>query len=414
MIDPTQALQQAKDALDKAIEDKRRIQDFVKSIGPAIIDTLKPILNEIASNSRLPKDELLKAISNIKIPDIKVPEPNVTVNAPSLPAFPKIPEPKVTVNVPPIKIPEIKMPEEMDIRGWVQLQGVNLQNPLPVQLRDAKGRAVNLFENLTTLIGGGGGGFRTVSIDGTVPITTGSTLIVDQVSGANWSVNIGASTVIVDQLSGATWSVIANNPQGQGDAATALRVVVAGNSDVSVNASQVGTWTVALSGALSSAVAVGPSAVGVVDDGNAPLQSGGIARTTNPTKVTDGQVVKSTHDAIGRQLIRPVQVRGLVSSAYVSITNGTETTLLAGVAGVYLDLIYLMGTNNSDAAVTVDIRAVTAGNIQTSIRIPANGTAGVSLPVPIPQDETGNNWTADLPDITGTTVTLSALFSREL
>ena len=68
----------------------------------------------------------------------------------------------------------------------------------------------------------------------------------------------------------------------------------------------------------------------------------------------------------------------------------------------------------SDATVTVDLRAVTAGNVQTSIHIPANGTAGVSLPIPIPQGETGNNWTADLPDVTGTTVTLSALFSREV
>jgi len=51
-----------------------------------------------------------------------------------------------------------------------------------------------------------------------------------------------------------------------------------------------------------------------------------------------------------------------------------------------------------------------------SIQVPANGTAGVSIPVPYPQSasDTGNNWTADIPDITGTTVYLSALFSREV
>ena len=73
-----------------------------------------------------------------------------------------------------------------------------------------------------------------------------------------------------------------------------------------------------------------------------------------------------------------------------------------------------MGTNSSDAAVTVDLRSETAAGIMTSIRITANGTAGVSLSVPIPQNTVAGTWTADMPDITGTTVTLSALFSKEV
>ena len=75
-----------------------------------------------------------------------------------------------------------------------------------------------------------------------------------------------------------------------------------------------------------------------------------------------------------------------------------------------------MGANNSDVAVTVDLRSVTAGNVVMSLQIPANGTAGVSLAVPFPQSgsDTGNNWTVDMGDITGTTVYLSALFSKEI
>ena len=111
-------LQLAKEALDSVIAQKKLNQELIKSLGPAIIDTLKPILNEIASNSRIPKDELLRAISNIKIPDINVPEPNITLNVPEqVPPKVIVPKPEVTVNVPPIKIPEIKMPEEMDIKG---------------------------------------------------------------------------------------------------------------------------------------------------------------------------------------------------------------------------------------------------------------------------------------------------------
>lgn len=169
-----------------------------------------------------------------------------------------------------------------------------------------------------------------------------------------------------------------------------------------------------ISGALTSSIAVGPSTVGVADDGAAPLQQGGVGRTSNPSKVTDGQIVKASFDVIGRQVIRPLQVRGLIQTAYVQITGGTETTLRAGVAGAYLDLIYLLAANNSDAAVSIDIRAVTGGAVVMTLQVPANGVSGISLPVPIPQQDTGNNWTVDGPDISGTTVSFSALFSQEV
>lgn len=136
--------------------------------------------------------------------------------------------------------------------------------------------------------------------------------------------------------------------------------------------------------------------------------------TTNKTAKADGSDIRAKTDKIGRQVFRPHQVRDLMATAYVSIANGTETTLRAAVAGAYLDLVYILGTNNSDAAVQVDFRAVTGGNIVTSLVIPPYGTVGLASPSPIPQADTGNNWTADLPDITGTTVTLSALFAQEV
>ena len=136
--------------------------------------------------------------------------------------------------------------------------------------------------------------------------------------------------------------------------------------------------------------------------------------TTNKTVKSDGADIRAKTDDLGRQVMRNIQVRDLIATAYVSLTGGAETTLKAGVAGAFLDLIYILGANDSDGAVRVDIRAVTGGNIVTSIVVPPYGTAGVSLPVPIPQDATGNNWTADMPDISGTTVTLSALFSQEI
>lgn len=137
--------------------------------------------------------------------------------------------------------------------------------------------------------------------------------------------------------------------------------------------------------------------------------------TTNRTSKSDGADIRPKADKQGRAMTR-ISARDLIQTAYTSISTGTEATLLSGAAGFFYDLIYIMGANNSDVAVTVDIRPVTAGNVVLTLQVPANGTAGVSLPVPLPQSgtDTGNNWTADMGDITGTTVYLSALFSKEV
>ena len=138
------------------------------------------------------------------------------------------------------------------------------------------------------------------------------------------------------------------------------------------------------------------------------------ARTANPVAVADGDAVKLSTDDLGRGITRPVQARDLIATAYTTLINGTETTLKTGVVGAYLDLIYLTGANLSDVAVPVDIRDVTAGNIVTTLIIPPMNTIELHCPVPFPQSATGNDWTADIDDITGTTVYLSALFSQEI
>ena len=533
-------IEEIRKALADAIEKKNKSLDasrageVIKTVGQDLVNALAPVMAKLLEQSNVSREslanDLKEAIRELKI---EVPEASVNVNVPDiyLPEI-KVPPAQVNVKVPDIRIPDVVMPKEMDIRGWVQLQGIDLNNPLPVQLRDKDGRPVNLFENLTTLIGqGGGGAARIVKIgdiqasafaslltpDGRVKvdIASGSTGLTDaelrasavpvsQVSGAGWSVyannpfgpgeeanalrftqagdsissvsvkdifgttaanvvngdgrikvsvesgatgltdtELRASSVPVEQVSGSNWSVYATNPYGQGDTATALRVVVAGNSDVSVSATQVGTWNIGTvttvtgitnsvaaslvdstgvqySGSNPVPVNVGgtPQVQGTVANDSAdadnPVKVGGVARTSNPTPVTGGDRVNASYDDLGRQLTRPIQARDLVKTAYTSLTNGTEATLLAAVAGSYLDLVYLMGANNSDVAVTVDLSPVTAGNVVMTLQIPANGTAGIACPIPLPQGDTGNNWTADLPDITGTTVYLTALFSTEI
>ena len=291
----------------------------------------------------------------------------------------------------------------MNIKGWINLMGYDkgfLSNPFPVQIRDKDGKPVDFGGSITQILGGGGKhdyftirGF-TQSAYSELTNADGRLRVSVETGGSGLTDNeLRATAVPVSQVSGANWSVYAT---GFGASVGATILNGEGASLDPRDRNWTITETVAVSGALDT------------------VKASGIARTTNPTAVSDGDNQRFSVDDLGRQLVRPVQVRDLTLTAYATLTTGTETTLKAAVAGSYLDLIYVMGANNSDAAVTVDIRAVTAGNVMMTLQIPANGTAGIACPVPLPQDETGNNWTADMADITGTSVYLTALFSREI
>lgn len=179
-------------------------------------------------------------------------------------------------------------------------------------------------------------------------------------------------------------------------------------------------------GAGNSTISVGPTAHDAVDDGAAPQKVGGTAMTTNPTKVADGDIVRFVGDTIGRQIVTPVQIRGLMQTAYVSIATGTEATLLAGVSGVFMDLVSISASTNSTFAITavvppyIDVRDCRTGGILFSF--PVSGLSATNTGsqtvfskdflVPLPQAEAGNAWTVDMNDITGTTVNIQALFAR--
>lgn len=452
-------LQKSKEALDRALVEKKRNEDFVKSLGPAIVETLSPILETIAANSKLSKEELISVVSQIKIevPKIEVPRADVEVKLPEMPKIEvpvanvsvdtsgikesilegfralkqpsvKVPKPEVTVNVPQIKVPDLKWPdEEMPIKGWVQLMGTDLAHPLPVQLRDAQGNPLNLFENLTQIVSGGGGA-RIVKIGGFSSSAFGDIqdsdgrlkVILPSGSSGLTDTELRASAVPVIQVTGSVDSVNvlqwAGVGTGSGDErnSSTLKVMHVGDAGVSVSATQVGTWNVNVNGALNSVLATGVTLHDAADDGDAPLKVGGVAMSSNPAKVSDGDRTLFRGDLIGRQLVRPVQARELLTTAYATLTTGTATTLLASAASTFNDLIYLVGANNSDVAVTVNISPGSAEGTVLTLQIPANGTAGIACPVPMPQNTAANTWTADMGDITGTTVFLSALFSKEV
>ena len=251
-----------------------------------------------------------------------------------------------------------------------------------------------------------------LNADGRLRVETndsgGATTEVRQVSGAVDSVVVNdvLVTVGVNQVSGANWSVNVTNTVPV--SSTDLDVRDLTDVSDSIRAYQ-------LSGAIwSVSVAEQKAEDAAHVSGDTGFMALSVRNSTNTTFAADGDYQPIATDGIGRPITRPVQTRGLLQTAYASISTGTEATLLAGASGVYFDLIYLMGTNNSDAAVTVDLRSATGGGIVSAMRIPANGTAGVSLAVPLPQDAAADTWTIDMPDITGTTITVSALFSREV
>lgn len=552
-MDKSEILKKVNEALANMSSEKQKMKsqteqerrELITSIGGDIVNALSPYLGKISEQGKLNKADLQEVISQLKI---EVPKSDPI----KLPEFPKIPTPIVNYTPPAIHMPEMKMPEEMDIKGWVRLMGVDLDHPLPVQLRDAGGKAVNLLDALNKQVVGSSGKADFFTIKGfgqsaysdftnadgrlRVSVETGGSGLTDselrassvpvaQASGALWSMavkeifgstvaslfngdnripvsvetggsgltdsELRASSIGVMQVSGFADSVsvvdifgstAANivNPDGRlkvelptgasGLTDTELRAAhldvqqVSGAIDsvyvtgfgASVAASIVDSSGVGYSGSnplpvsgtvlVSDITASLKSALvdssGVQYSGSNPVPVGisasletkqvsgfsysvfvtGFAdssiayevMTTNKTAKADGADIRPKADDLGRQITRPVQVRDLIATAYVAVTNGTETTLLAATAGSYHDLIMVVGSNNSDAAVSVDIRAVTGGNILNTLRIPANGTAGWTPAVPWPQDATGNAWTVDGPDETGRTLTFSALFSREV
>ena len=150
---------------------------------------------------------------------------------------------------------------------------------------------------------------------------------------------------------------------------------------------------------------------GKSDAGN-PVSMGAQGRSTNPTAVGNGERVRVMADDVGRVVNTPVQVRDLMATAYVSISGGTKTELIAGVTSTFLDLVQISFSNNSSAAATVALLDEST-TVQTFL-LPLNNTVIHTFPTPIPQSGAGTAWYVDMTDTSGTTVTVEALFAKNV
>lgn len=126
-------------------------------------------------------------------------------------------------------------------------------------------------------------------------------------------------------------------------------------------------------------------------------KSGGRAKTTNPTAVADGSRVELLYDKIGRLVVVNSQMRDLVIKNMVTLTNTTETTVLAtGGVGVFHDLTLLAITNTANQGIRIDIRDSTGGTIVFSINVAAGSSVVIPCTPSVPQTTANNNWTAKL------------------
>lgn len=140
----------------------------------------------------------------------------------------------------------------------------------------------------------------------------------------------------------------------------------------------------------------------------------GVVNTNIPAAKSLGEEIDATADKYGRQVIWPYQLREFQSTAYVTLSDSSEDTLLAGETGVFNDLMLVTAANESGVAQTIQLRASTGGGIVAALRIPADSTGGFTLSYPIIQNAVGDTWTVQNAgsDISNTTIKVSAMFIK--
>lgn len=447
----TKAAQKLTEEQGKSAQFEAERKDFMKQVGTNIADMMRPLMERVLKMATFNKEAIKEAISEL----------NITVPPPIIPPIqiPKIEVPEAKITVRP---PEVKMPDEMS--ATIVGHSIDYKKPIPVVLTNENGKSY-----IAGAIGGGGLNiskirFQGVDINGvarTALVDDAGRLQVDIVTGAS-----GSTMTLTDNMANedqvgqiaflAGWDSAGGNwdriRSGSGTGEMALRVVHA--TDVAASVSISGStgsiavsilngdgnaldprdrnWTITesietkqVSGFTSSVNVVGFAVTAAVvgnvvsdaaDGGDAPVKIGGIARTTNPTAVADGDRVSGTFDKVGRIVNTPVQVRALRATAFATLNTNSETTLLAGASGVFHDLTWIKFSNTSSGAVTIDLRNATGGTIVDTWEVPANGVTGVSMPVPWPQDEAATPWTVDFndTDLSNTTVYVSGLFVKEV
>lgn len=92
----------------------------------------------------------------------------------------------------------------------------------------------------------------------------------------------------------------------------------------------------------------------------------------------------------------PITRESIVQNS-ITLTDTTETTLIAAATGMYHDLTLLMISNTSASKIRVDFRDTDSGSVIFSVEVAADG-GGNNPPfkVPVLQTTANTNWRATL------------------
>ncbi len=166
------------------------------------------------------------------------------------------------------------------------------------------------------------------------------------------------------------------------------RMTVDASGRAAVLATQTGTW---------NTVDAGDVAHDAADSGN-PVKVGGVARSSQPTKVASGDRVNAYFDLVGRIVTTPYVPRELVGRQVTTLTNTTsETTIItAGGANVFNDITHLAITNKSATGTVATLKDGTGGTTAGIFYIPAGSGMISNYTVPLPQASANANWTLTL------------------
>lgn len=121
-------------------------------------------------------------------------------------------------------------------------------------------------------------------------------------------------------------------------------------------------------------------------------------------------------DNKGRQFIAMHEVRSSLVSASASLTTGTATSLIAGDAADYLDIIEITFSSGSTAALgtaTVGVDLINDGTIIRHIDLIEGGAEQFRFDAPLRQQTKNTPWILDMDDVTGTTIRVDATLIKQ-
>src|SRR3990167_1219706 len=354
-------IQRINEALRKAVDTEKRNQVFLASLGPALVEMLRPVIETIGTAvGRIP-NEVKRAIAEIKIdaPDVNV--PTYTVNIPEIKvpkaevsvSMPDIPTPEVTVNVPPIKVPKsdvtVNVPKNQNkdiIKAInelkdsiadqkttsVEIPEYTSKKPMPALLVDLKGNPMEFAG------GGRGGGAQLLkSADGLIAsFGVGNDLNALRVVHAT---NV-AQSVVVNSITGTLGASIIDSSGIQ----------YSGSNPLQVNVSDI----------------FGSTSVNSVFNADNRVR---VSLETGGSGLTDSELRASS--------VPVIQVSGNTDSVYVT---GVATSIFAEIM-------------NPDGRVKVELPTGASGLTDTELRASA---------VPIMQ-VSGQRWSTEVSTVTAVT-----------